>query len=141
MSRLFLVASLIAVLFVPPGLATAAYNPTFTGYNGLSAHPRVPPPETFLFSGAGWAVIPEKGDGGCSKNVSIWLTRAKPLGAYTIASVPILGPAHSQKGTFRFAYWIGPGQLRPGWRTFNATNGCHDGETHYTTRSVTIRVF
>lgn len=141
MSRGVLIACLLAVVFVPEGLASAQYNPTFTGFNGLLAHPRVPPPETLIFSGARWAVIPEQGDGGCSKNVSLWLTRAKPLGPYTIAHVPIVGPAHSQKGTFRFLYSIAPGQLRPGWRTFNATNGCHDGETHYTTRSVTIRVF
>ena len=50
----------------------------------------------------------------CSKNVSLWLTRAKHLGPYTIAYVPIVGPAHSQKGTFRFVYWIEPGQLMPG---------------------------
>ena len=135
------IACLLAAVFVPVGLASAQYNPTFTGINGLLAHPRVPPPETFIFSGTRWAVIPEQGDGGCSKNVSLWLTRAKHLGPYTIAYVPIVGPAHSQKGTFRFEYTIAPGQLMPGWRTFNVTNGCHDGETHYTTRSVTIRVF
>ena len=140
-NRRFLIACLLAAVCVPVATASAAYNPTFTGINGLLAHPRVPPPETFIFSGAGWAVIPEQGDGGCSQRVSLWLTRAKPLGPYTIASVPIVGPKHSWKGTFRFVYSIAPGQLMPGWRTFNVTNGCHDGETHYTTRSVTIRVF
>jgi hypothetical protein len=141
MRRLFLIAICIAAPLVSVGMASAAYNPTFTGQNGLLAPPRVPPPETLVFSGAHWAVIPEQGDGGCSKNVSLWLARARPLGPYTIAHVPIVGPAHSQKGTFRFLYSIAPGQLRPGWRTFNATNGCHDGATNYTKRSVTIRVF
>ena len=141
MSRRFLIGCLLPTVVAPVGAASADYNPTFTGFNGLLAHPRVPSPETFVFSGARWAVIPEQGDGGCSKSVSLWLTRAKPLGPYTIAHVPIVGPAHSQKGTFRFVYTIAPGQLTPGWSTFNATNGCHDGEPHYTTRSVTIRVF
>jgi hypothetical protein len=141
MRRLFPIASCITALLVPVGMASATYNPTFTGQNDLIAHPRLPPPETFIFSGARWAVIPEQGDGGCSKSVSLWLTRAKPLGPYTIAYVPIVGPAHSPKGRFRFVYSVAPGYLMPGWRTFNATNGCHDGETHDTTRSVTIRVF
>ena len=141
LSRRFLIACLLTAVFASVGQASADYNPTFTGFNGLLAHPRWPPPETFIFSGTGWAVIPEQGDGGCSKNVSLWLTRAKPLGPYTIAYVPIVGPMHSWKGTFRFVYSIEPGHIMPGWRTFNVTNGCHDGETHYTTRSVTIRVF
>jgi hypothetical protein len=140
-SRRFLIACFLAAVFVPVGVVSAAYSPTFSGRNGLLSYPRVPPPQTLFFSGAGWAVIPEEGDGGCSKRVSLWLARVKPLGPYTIAHVPIVGPAHSQKGTFRFAYSIAPGQLRPGWRTFHATNGCHNGEAHYTTRSVTIRVF
>ena len=141
MSQRLAIACAVAASFGPVGTASAAYNPTFAGWNGLLAHPRIPPPETFYFSGTDWAVIPETGGGGCSKSVSLWLTRAKPLGPYTIAYVPIVGPAHSWKGTFRFVYPIAPGRLMPGWRTFNVTNGCHNGEAHYTTRSVTIRVF
>jgi hypothetical protein len=84
MKHRVLIACFLAALIVSPGTASAAYDPTFTGFNGLLAHPRVPPPETFYFSGGGWAVIPEQGDGGCSRNASLWLTRARPLGPYTI---------------------------------------------------------
>ncbi|MGO8904751.1 MAG: hypothetical protein ACLQMH_03920 [Solirubrobacteraceae bacterium] len=124
----------------PATAAGAAYDPEFSGVNGLLTRPRVPPPQTLFFSGSGWAVSLEQGDGGCSQYASIWLTREPRLGPYTIARVRIAGPAHTWRGHFKFSYTIMPGRLAPGWRTFNATNGWRDGQAHYTTRSVRIRV-